>query len=111
MPAFEATSAGCMVAADLPHLRTEAVALMDRGCILDGFMPPAPPPLLEMPPLDPRGGHRRTQGLLGLHHHTTSDQCPWDSFQDRAEAVNRACCYQDQGACVGGIPATCDDEV
>lgn len=105
MVAFESQSDQCTSEADVPHLREEAVALMDRGCILQGFMPPAPSPTLG-----PGGGHRRTQGLAGLHSHLGSDECPWDEFQSRADAVNRACCYGPGGECTGGIPTQCDAE-
>ena len=106
MPAFEAASDGCVAAADIPHLRAEAKALMDRGCILRGFMPPAPPPA----PPPPGTGHRRTQGLIGLHTHMEYEQCPWDTFNDRADQVNRACCYGPGGECANGIPTACDAE-
>ena len=85
MAAFESQSEECATEVDVPHLREEAVALMDRGCILEGFMPPAPPP-----PPPPGGGHRRLQGLAGLHSHLDYDECPWDLFQTRADAVNRS---------------------
>lgn len=90
----------------MPELRAEANDLMNRGCTLPGFTVFASPG----PPLPAGGGsgHRRTQGLIGLHHHTNEESCPWDTFNDRAEQVNAACCYADPTICTAGVPTQCD---
>lgn len=101
---FDALSTQCLQG-KMPQLRAEANDLIARGCVLEGFTAPPPPP--AQPPSG-GGGHRMLQGLLGLHHHTHQESCPWDSFNDRAEAVNAACCYADPSVCTGGVPTRCD---
>jgi|EP01046_Picozoa_sp_COSAG06_P004903 hypothetical protein len=39
---YQAANTMCLAAADISHLRSEAVALMDRGCQLPGFILPTP---------------------------------------------------------------------
>lgn len=43
VPEYAAANEMCLAVADISHLRSEAVALMDRGCTLPGFILPVAP--------------------------------------------------------------------
>jgi hypothetical protein len=82
MASFDAVQAQCEAGSPLPALTEEVQALQDRGCVVQGFQTIKTAPGAQSGP-----GHRRVQGLAGLHHHVTLDKCAWNAFQQRVDQV------------------------
>jgi hypothetical protein len=101
LPAFEGLKTSCL-AID-PSTMWSAVTNLDaQGCLLrEHAAPPLPP--------STGGGHRRTQGL-NFHHDLGNENCPMDSFNQRVQSIDVACCTQDgRDVCAAdGVPTSCN---
>jgi hypothetical protein len=90
---FEAFEQQCLTSDGLA-LVEYALALVDRGCILDlsGVA---------------GGGHRRLQQFLTQRLSSGAEHCEWDEIDDLAQDVTSICCTS--GACPAGslVPTSC----